>query len=152
MIPSSTVLLDVGRHRPGAENLFQQPASVATLTERSFVMPGLVPGIQLTAYSGARFELDPGNKCRDDMERSVGGRPLVSLRMPAAATPPLAGRLAGTGPPCVARPPSWPGRQCRPARAPAAAPPAAAPRASPSRPCRPACGRVAGAPCPWSGP
>jgi hypothetical protein len=29
-------------------------------------MPGLVPGIQPTERSGARFALDPGNKCRDD--------------------------------------------------------------------------------------
>ena len=32
------------------------------------VMPGLVPGIQLYTCSGARFAVDPGNKCRDDME------------------------------------------------------------------------------------
>jgi hypothetical protein len=31
-------------------------------------MPGLVPGIQPTACSAARFALDPGNKCRDDTE------------------------------------------------------------------------------------
>jgi hypothetical protein len=31
-------------------------------------MPGLVAGIQPTACSGARFALDPGNKCRHDME------------------------------------------------------------------------------------
>src|SRR5262249_11599833 len=35
------------------------------------VMPGLVPGIQLYTCSGARFAVDPGNKCRDDMEPSV---------------------------------------------------------------------------------
>ena len=30
------------------------------------VIPGLVPGIHLTACSGVRGWLDPGNKCRDD--------------------------------------------------------------------------------------
>src|SRR5262245_60116857 len=34
-------------------------------------MPGLVPGIQPYTCSGARFAVDPGNKCRDDMEPSV---------------------------------------------------------------------------------
>jgi hypothetical protein len=40
----------------------------ATTHRLFFVMPGLVPGIQPTACSGARFALGPGNKCRDDME------------------------------------------------------------------------------------
>src|SRR5262245_65521095 len=42
-------------------------------------MPGLVPGIQPTACSGTRAALDPGNKCRDDMEPSIGAMALGRL-------------------------------------------------------------------------
>jgi hypothetical protein len=31
------------------------------------VIPGLVPAIQLSARSGARGTMDPGNECRDDV-------------------------------------------------------------------------------------
>ena len=31
-----------------------------------FVIPGLVPGIQRSANSGASRWMDPGNKCRGD--------------------------------------------------------------------------------------
>ena len=34
------------------------------------VIPGLVPGIHISACSGVCRSMDPGNKCRDD----VGGR------------------------------------------------------------------------------
>jgi len=35
------------------------------------VIPGLVPGIHLIPSSGACWELDPGNECRDDTVRTV---------------------------------------------------------------------------------
>jgi hypothetical protein len=36
-----------------------------------FVIPGLVPGIQPTAFAGAGGALDPGDKHRDDNSRST---------------------------------------------------------------------------------
>ena len=49
---------------------------------RIIVIPGLVPGIHLTARSGDRGWLDPGNKCRDDnaeLGRTVEVPPTTEL-------------------------------------------------------------------------
>src|SRR5262245_59487532 len=61
-----------------------------------FVMPGLVSGIQPTADVGIGVELDPGNRCRDDMVLAFLARLrcfllLLQLRLePAEHTPSVA--------------------------------------------------------------
>jgi hypothetical protein len=42
------------------------------MAELTYVMPGLVPGIQPTASAGAGRSLDSGNKCRNDTVRWKG--------------------------------------------------------------------------------
>ena len=51
-----------------------------------FVIPGLVPGIHLSACSGVRRRLDPGDKRRDDAE-GIGSpvQPRSERRQPAFA-------------------------------------------------------------------
>jgi hypothetical protein len=64
-----------------------------------FVIPGLVPGIHPTTGSGVCCELDPGNKCRDDIVRSVEvrtlGRPHHRSFMPAKTARPVPGSYKG---------------------------------------------------------
>jgi hypothetical protein len=42
------------------------------MAELTFVMPGLVPGIQPTARSGASGEMDSGDKRRNDKGAAHG--------------------------------------------------------------------------------
>jgi len=43
-------------------------------------MPGLVPGIHLSANGAARRSMDPGNKCRDD-NHALGTRDRGSIKV-----------------------------------------------------------------------
>jgi hypothetical protein len=60
----------IGAHPPGqtitASPTLDDETGGVKRRFASLVMPGLVPGIQPNTCSGARFALDPGNKCRGD--------------------------------------------------------------------------------------